>query len=50
MLYYPVDGSEIRGSPVEVGSLSNVYHIYKDLHIPSGAGFLPSTVGCPVGI
>ena len=39
-----VDGSEIRRSPVEVGSLSVYPIIYKVLYIPGGAGFLPSTV------
>ena len=39
MLYWH-DGSEIQRSPVEVGSLSH----YRELFIPGGAGFLPSTV------
>ena len=37
---HTVDGSEIRRSPVEVGSLS---HYLIVLYIPGGAGFLPST-------
>ena len=44
-VYIPTaDGSEIRCSPVEVGSLS-VYPItYTVLYMPGGAGVLPSTV------
>ena len=38
--------AEIRRAPVEVGSLSTI--IYSVSH-PGGAGFQPSTVGCPVG-
>ena len=33
-----VDGSEIRRSPVEVGSFYAI--VYKVLYIPGGAGFL----------
>ena len=40
-----VDGSEILRAPVEVGSLS---HYLQGLYIPSGAGFLPSTVSYTV--
>ena len=36
-----VHGSELRRSPVEVGSL---FHYYWVLYIPGGAGFLLSTV------
>ena len=37
-----VDGSEIRGSPVEVGSFFPLFA--RVLYIPGTAGFLPSTV------
>ncbi len=40
MAFGTVDGSEIRRSPVEVGSLSHSLQGY----IPGRAGFLPSTV------
>ena len=36
-----VDGSEIRRSPVEVGSYPSIHRV---LYISGGAGFLPSTV------
>ena len=37
-----VDGSEIRRSPAEVGSLSD--YLRRVFYIPGGAGFLPSTM------
>ena len=37
-----VDGSEIRGSPLEVGSLSHYFRRF--FYIPGDARFLPSTV------
>ena len=42
-----VDGSEIRRSPVEVGSLSHYLHGF--IHPRWFAGFLPSTVPLNVG-
>ena len=39
-----VDGSEIRCSPAEVGSLSVYPTTYTVLYMPGGAGVLPSTV------
>ena len=42
-MVHTVDGSEIRRSPVEVGSLSHYLQGFST--IPGGAGFLPSTVG-----
>ena len=40
---HTVDGSEIQGSPVDIGSLSHYLQGFGS--IPGGAGFLPSTVG-----
>ena len=47
--YTTVDGSEIRRSPVEVGSISYIpFFLQGFIHprsdIPGGAGFQPSTV------
>ena len=40
-----VDGSEIRRSPVEVGSLSQYLQVFHGFsYIPGGAGFFPPTV------
>ena len=46
---HTVDGSEIRRSPVEVGSLS--HYLRGFIHVRwVFAGFLPSTVGTPGGL
>ena len=44
-LLHTVDGSKIRRTPVEVGSLSHYFQGFILLYIPGGClGFLPSRV------